>query len=305
MNQSTRDSFGEALLELGAINPKIAVVTGNLGSSIRATAFAKAYPRRFFDVGVAEQNMIGFSAGLALDGYTVFALSYACFSPTINFNTIRQSVCLNQANVKIVGSHAGLANSYYGFTHQGLEDLALARTLPNLIVLSPLDAKETKLLTYQAAQTEGPVYLRLTNPPTPLWPQADFSHPLLQKGQDLTILGTGPILTQVLSVLKKLPQTSVEIINVSSLEPYPIEIVASSVKKTKRLLTIEDHNLNGGLGELTLRHLAEENITDFRSILMGVTDLITHTAPNHQKIWSHYGLGPTNIQKKITHLLSL
>lgn len=303
--RSLRDGFGEALLELGQMNPKVVVVTANLGLSIRADAFAKAFPKRYFDVGVAEQNMIGVATGLALEGYTVFALSYACFSPTINFGTIRQSVCLNMANVKIVGSHAGLANSIYGFSHQALEDVALARCLPNMQVLAPIDACEAKLLTHKAAELVGPVYLRLTSPATPVVTVDGQQSVVLREGKDITVLGYGPVLTQALAALDKLPQISAEVINLSSIEPYPVTEVVRSVQKTGKLLCIEDHNVNGGVGELTLRVLHSNGINAFRSILMGVEDVISHTATDYQKIWQHYSLGTKTIEKNIKELFSL
>src|SRR3989338_8259153 len=164
----TRNGYGDALLDLGENNPDVVVLSADLAESTRALAFGKKYPDRFFEVGVAEQNMMGVAAGLALSGKIPFVSSYATFSPGRNWDQLRVSVCYSQANVKIAGSHAGLSVGPDGATHQALEDIAMTRVLPNLTVVVPCDSVQAKIATIAVGQMHGPAYLRLTREKTPI-----------------------------------------------------------------------------------------------------------------------------------------
>ncbi len=201
--KSTREGYGDALLELGQKDPNVVVVCADLTASTGSHEFAKNFPQRFVQVGVAEQNMAGISAGIALCGKTVFVTSYACFSPGRNYDFIRTQICYSNANVKIIGSHAGLSAGPDGATHQMLEDIAMMRTLPNTTVISPCDYWETKKAVIASTKITGPVYIRLHRESTPiLTNKADCFEPgrwtILKDGIDACLLGHGPVLDQVL-----------------------------------------------------------------------------------------------------------
>src|SRR3989338_3505331 len=199
----TRNGYGDALLDLGENNPDVVVLSADLAESTRAMAFGKKYPDRFFEVGVAEQNMMGVAAGLALSGKIPFISSYATFSPGRNWDQLRVSVCYSRANVKVVGSHAGLSVGPDGATHQALEDIAMTRVLPNLTVVVPCDYEEAKKCTRAAAGLSGPVYFRLAREKTPVFTTVDTPFKIgraeiLRDGDDLTIIGCGPVLYEAL-----------------------------------------------------------------------------------------------------------
>jgi transketolase len=247
---STRKAFGKTLIKLAAKNRNIYVVNANLVSALFLKKFRQRFPSRFIECGVAENNAAGVAAGLAKAGKIVFLTSFSCFSPAINWATIRQSICYNNLPVKIIGSHSGLLSSTLGATHQMLCDIALTRCLPNMEVFAPLDAQETKLITQTIACSRKPAYLRLVRPDTPCFYnyQRKFTigkNDILQKGKDLTVLGYGSVLLQAFDIKDK----SVEIINCASIKPLDEETIIKSAKKTKNVIVIEDHQKNGGLGE--------------------------------------------------------
>ena len=247
---SIRKAFGKTLIQLAAKNRNIYVVNINLASALFLKKFRQRFPSRFIECGVAENNAAGVAAGLAKTGKTVFLCSFSCFSPGINWATIRQSICYNNLPVKIIGAHSGLLTGELGATHQMLKDIALTRCLPNMEVFAPLDAQETKKITTAITYSSKPAYLRLVRPDTPCFydSKQKFTigkNDILQKGKDLTILGYGPILLQALDIKDK----SIEIINCSSIKPLDKEIILKSAKKTKNVIVIEDHQKNGGLGE--------------------------------------------------------
>lgn len=264
-DKPTRDGYGEALLKLGKKNKNVVVVSADLGESMRTQAFAKAYPDRFIEVGVAEQNLVGVSAGLALSGKIPFATSYAVFSPGRSWDQLRVSVCYSKANVKIVGGHTGLTVGEDGATHQALEDIAITRVLPNLVVLVPCDFIEAEKATLAAAEYIGPVYLRLTREksPTLTSPETPFkigkAH-ILRAGSDITLIGCGPILGEALKAAEELAKAgiSAEVINNSSIKPLDEMTLLTSIKKTLAVVTVEEHQVAGGLGsavaELTSIH---------------------------------------------------
>jgi transketolase len=250
VKSSTRKAFGKTLIKLAAKNRDIYVVNINLASALFLKKFKQRFPSRFIECGVAENNAAGVAAGLAKSGKIVFLTSFSCFSPGINWATIRQSICYNNLPVKIIGAHSGLLTGSLGATHQMLEDIALTRCLPNLEVFAPLDAQETKLITQAIVHSHRPAYLRLVRPDTPCFYDCQHKftigkNDILQKGKDLTILGYGSILLQALDIKDK----SVEIINCASIKPLDEETILKSARKTKNIIVVEDHQKNGGLGE--------------------------------------------------------
>lgn len=298
MFKSTRDGFGEALLELGKTRKDVYVIDADLKESLRVSEFAKKYPDRFIECGVAEQNMIGVAAGLALTGKTVFATSFACFSPAISWNQIRIAVCYSQANVKIVGSHAGLATGMDGASHQALEDIALMRVLPNMVVLVPAHYRQAVELTRLAAEYVGPVYLRLARPEMEaargkrLAVRVGGSE-ILRRGNKLTIIGCGIILGEAMKAAEKL---DAEVINCYSVKPLDEKTILESVKKTKKVITIEDHSVIGGLGSAVVELLGQKYPVPIK--ILGVQDKFGESARDYRQLWEKYGLVSDTIIKE-------
>lgn len=298
-NKSSRDGFGEAMLYLGAKNKNVVVVSADLAESTRVDKFAEKFPHRFFEVGVAEQNMMGIAAGLALSDKIPYATSFGVFSPGRNWDQIRVSVAYSKANVKIIASHTGLAVGEDGASHQALEDIALMRTLPNMTVIAPADYNETKKATIMAAKIKGPVYIRFARQASAEITSNNSSFKIgkanvLKTGKDLTIIGCGPILEEALLAEKELKKKniSVEIINCHTIKPLDKATILRSVKKTKHLITIEDHQKAGGLGSAIAEMLAENYPTKMQ--IIGVKDSFGESG-KPKELWDKYGLNYPNI----------
>lgn len=253
-SKGCRDGFGDALLELGAENPDVVALCADLTESTRVEKFAKKFPERFVEVGVAEQNMMGMAAGMALVGKIPFVTSYATFSPGRNWDQLRVSVCYSNTNVKIIGAHAGISVGADGATHQALEDLAITRVLPNLVVLSPCDYWETFKAVKAAAVWPGPVYIRFGREKTPVFTKKEMPFEIgkanvLREGRDTTIFGTGPLVYKGLEVAEELEGQGIhcEVINIHTLKPLDVASVMISAKKTGAVVTVEEHQTIGGL----------------------------------------------------------
>lgn len=301
MQKSTRNAFGEELIKQAGREPRIVVVSADLASSLRVRKFSRKFPKRFYEVGVAEQNAAGVAAGLALGGKIPFLVSFACFSPYLNWGQIRQSIALNKANVKIVGSHAGLATGPDGATHQALEDIALMKVLPNLKVFAPLDFNETKKVVRSIIKDEGPCYLRLTRPETVVYPTHKFeigNPQVLKRGRSITLIGFGPILAETIDRFEK-ELTGVEIINCPTLKPLDPQIIIRSIEKTKKVVTLEDHQLNGGLGS-TIAEIIAENKLKTSLVRIGVNDRFGESARDHKELWKKYLWAP--LKKALSQL---
>lgn len=253
--KSTREGFGEALVELGKINKNVVALCGDLTESVRATEFAKQHPERFFQCGVAEANMVGMAAGLALEGKIPFVTSFGSFVPNRCLDHIRQSVCYNQVNVKFASTHCGLITGEDGATHQPLEDIAIMRALPGMTILVPADFNEAKKAALAAARVHGPVYIRLTRPGTEMLTSERSEFKLgklsvLKEGKDLAIISCGPILEQVMLAAKELEKKKikVKVVNCHTLKPIDAEGLVMAACETGAVLTVEDHQVYGGLG---------------------------------------------------------
>jgi len=300
---SIRQSFGDTLYELGSIMPDLYVVSMDLRESMRLTRFANKFRSRFIECGVAENNAAAVAAGLAKAGKTVFLATFACFSPGLNWSTLRESICYNNANVKIVGGNAGLMNDTNGATHQMLEDISLMRSIPNMEVFSPIDAIETAKVVKAIARTKTPAYLRIVAPETQVFfPQSlsftiGKSH-ILQKGSIVTVLGHGPILTSAFSIKKP----SLEIINCSSIKPLDEKTILSSIKKTGRCIVIEDHQKNGGLGEAVASLILTSGLK-CKFIHLGVNNLFGQSAKDYQQLFSYYHIGQKDLEMAIKNIL--
>lgn len=262
----TRNGYGDGLIEAAKQNPNVIALTADLADSTRVLAFQKQFPERFIECGVAEQNMIGMAAGLALTGKIPFASSYATFVPGRAWDQIRVSVCYTKANVKIIGAHAGVSVGPDGATHQALEDIAMVRALPNLTIIVPCDYEEARKATLAAAKHVGPVYLRLTREKSPIITTKTSSFKIgastiLKSGRDVTIIACGPLMYEALLAAETLQQNGIEaeVINASTIKPFDEKTLLKSVKKTGCCVTVEEHQITGGLfgavSETLSRHL--------------------------------------------------
>ena len=262
-SKDTRSGFGEALLELGKQNPNVVALCADLTGSVKMDAFAKEFPDRFIQVGIAEANMIGMAAGLTIGGKIPYTGTFANFSTGRVYDQIRQSVAYSNKNVKICASHAGLTLGEDGATHQMLEDLGMMKMLPNMTVINPCDFNQTRAATIAIANHNGPVYLRFGRPKWPNFIPADEPFLIgkalmLSEGTDVSIFATGHMVWNALQACKILEEQgiSAEIINIHTIKPFDGEAVLASVAKTKCVVSAEEHMRNGGLGDSIAQLLA-------------------------------------------------
>ncbi|HEU5319714.1 MAG TPA: transketolase C-terminal domain-containing protein, partial [Methylomirabilota bacterium] len=262
--KATRDAYGHALLELGADDPRIVVLDADLSRSTRTEWFQQKFPDRFFNLGIAEQNMVGVASGLALTGLIPFATTYAIFVGRA-YDQIREAVCYADTNVKVVATHAGLAASYDGGAHQGIEDLALMRVIPRMTVLSPADYNEARQAVRAAAGFPGPVYIRLQKEPVPVITPPDRPFVIgrvttLAEGDDVALVATGSLTARALAAAGALREEGVAaaVVNVSTLKPLDAAAVRRAVARAGCAVTVEEHNRYGGLHEAVLAALAGE-----------------------------------------------
>lgn len=304
---ATRDAYGEALKELGANNENIVVLDADLSGSTKTSVFAKAYPHRFFNVGIAEQNLIGTAAGLATAGKIPFASTFAMFATGRALEIIRNSVCYPKLNVKIAATHAGLTVGEDGATHQALEDISLMRSLPNMVVLSPADAIETKQCIIKAAEHNGPVYIRLGRAKVPVILDENYDFEIgrgieLKGGRDITIIATGVMVEKALSASERLAEEgiSARVINMASIKPIDEDIIIRAAKETKGIVTVEEHSIIGGLGSAVAEVVVEKQPT--RVIRIGTMDTFGESGDGFELL-EKYGLNVENIMSKAKELL--
>ncbi len=274
-NKDTRSGFGAGLYELGTINPNVVALCADLIGSLKMEKFAESFPERFFQSGIAEANMMGVAAGMAVTGKIPFAGTFAEFATGRVYDQLRQSVCYSQANVKIAASHAGITLGEDGATHQTMEDIALARALPHMTVINPCDYNQTRLATLAAANWEGPLYLRFGRPSVPNFTPVDGPFEIgkawmIQPGEDLTILATGHLVWEALEALKILAQKRIraELINIHTISPLDEKAIIESARKTGAVITAEEHLVTGGLGEAVAGLLARHNPVPMRMVAM-------------------------------------
>ena len=261
--KATRQSFGEELANIGEKNEKIVVLDADLSSATKTNIFAKKFPNRFFDMGIAEQNMIGTAAGLATCNKIPFVSTFAMFAAGRAYNQIRNSICYPKLNVKICATHAGITVGEDGATHQMLEDISLMRTIPNMTVMCTSDDAQTKWAIREISKFEGPVYLRLCRLATPkIYENEKFEIGKgiqLGEGTDATIIATGVVVSEAIEAMEKLKSKgiNIRIVDMHTIKPIDKEIIIKSAKETKNIITIEDHNIIGGLGSAVCEVLAE------------------------------------------------
>jgi transketolase len=295
----TRNGFGEGLIQLGRDNPNVVALSADLAESTRVLDFAKEFPNRFIQCGVAEQNMMGVAAGLALYGKIPFLASYATFSPGRSWDQFRVSVCYSQANVKVIGGHAGLSVGPDGATHQALEDIAMTRVLPGLTVVVPCDALEARKATMAIGTIYVPVYLRLTREKTPIITTEDTPFELgkaniLKEGSDIALIGVGPVLYNGLLAALELEKQgiSVMVINSHTVKPLDDKTILEAAKKCKAVVTLEEHQITGGLGGAVCELLSAQLPTPV--IRVGIKDHFGESGEPNQLI-EKYGLGVNGI----------
>jgi transketolase len=265
VKKATRDGFGDGMTELGRENPKVVALCADLIGSLKIQTFIDENPERFFQVGVAEANMMGIAAGLAIGGKIPYTSTFANFSTGRVYDQIRQSIAYSHKNVKICASHAGLTLGEDGATHQILEDIGMMKMLPGMSVVNPADYNQTKAATKAIADHHGPVYLRFGRPSWPVFmPEGEFvlgKAILMNPGSDLTLVATGHMLWYAVEAAKELQKMghSIELINIHTIKPLDEEAILKSVAKTGRCVVAEEHQRNGGLGESIAGLLARNN----------------------------------------------
>jgi transketolase len=296
----TRNGFGEGLLALGEINKDVVALCADLAESTRMLPFKEKYPDRYIELGVAEQNLATIASGLANYGKIPFIASYATFSPGRNNEQIRTTISINKVPVKIVGSHAGVSVGPDGATHQALEDMALMRVQPNMTVLSPCDSEEARKATLAAALHDGPVYIRLAREKTPLMTTTktpfEFGKVLEMwkvKDPEVVIFATGPLLYNALMAAQKLEKSiPVTVVNVHTIKPLDTEAVIKLAKKAKSVVTVEEHQIAGGLGSAIAEVLSANCAVPIEFI--GVHDSFGQSGEPSELI-EHYGMGVSHI----------
>ncbi len=304
----TRQGFGEGLWMAAQENPRVVALAADLSESIQMTRFKQDFPERFFQAGVAEANMIGVAAGLTIGGWIPFAGSFVNFITARVFDQIRQSVAYSNKNVKLVGSHMGLTLGEDGATHQNLEDLAMMRSLPNMTILSPCDAIQTRQATLAAARHHGPVYLRFGRPKWPVFIPEDMPFEIgkaqiLVEGSDVTIIAVGHMVWQALEAAEILEKQGIqaEVINMHTIKPLDEQAVIRSAQKTGAVVTAEEHQKYGGLGGAVAEVLSEHFPVRMQRI--AVDNRFGESGKPHQLL-KKYGLTPQNIAEAAQRLLN-
>ncbi len=305
--KDTRSGFGAGLLELGQTNPDVVALCADLTGSLKMDAFQKEFPERFFQVGIAEANMIGLAAGLSITGKIPFTGTFANFSTGRVFDQIRQSVAYSDKNVKICASHAGLTLGEDGATHQILEDLGLMKMLPGMTVINPCDYNQTKAATIAIANYDGPVYLRFGRPVVPNFTAPDQKFEIgkavmLNEGTDVTIVCTGHLVWKCIEAGHILAEMgiSAEIINIHTIKPLDDAAILQSVAKTKCVVTAEEHQMNGGLGDSVCQLLARNTPTPVE--MVAVNDSFGESG-TPEALMTKYGLDTPNVVEAVQKVL--
>lgn len=319
---TTRTGFGEGLVLAGDADPNVVGVCADLTESTQMHLFKKKYPDRFVQVGVAEQNLAGVAAGMAAAGKIPFMASYAIFSPGRNWEQIRTMICYNNLNVKIIGSHAGVSVGPDGGSHQALEDIAMMRVLPRMAVISPCDAIEAKKATVAAAKMKGPVYIRLNRDKTPVITTAETSFEIGKAqivwhsgraggvGEDVEIIrtqvgiiATGALLHKALVAARELESEgiTVTVMNLATIKPLDTTAIIEFAKNTGAIVTVEEHQIAGGMGSSVAECLAQNNPVPIEFV--GVADQFGQSGKPNELI-EHYGMGVSHIKAAVKKVLA-
>ena len=273
IKKATREAYGEALAELGKINENVVVLDADLSGSTKTSVFKKAFPERHFNVGIAEADLGGTAAGLAASGKIAFASTFAMFAAGRAFEQIRNTVAYPKLNVKIAPTHAGISVGEDGASHQSVEDIALMRSIPGMVVLSPADAVETKKMVFAAAEYDGPVYIRMGRLGVPVLFDDNYDFQIgiantLRDGKDVTIAATGLMVAEAVKAAEELEKEgiSVRVINVGTIKPLDGEAILKAAQETKFIVTAEEHSVIGGLGSAVSEFLSEVHPTKVKKV---------------------------------------
>lgn len=296
---ATRDAYGEALVELGRERRDVVVLDADLSKSTKTASFAKIFPERFFNMGIAEANLMGTAAGLAAAGKTPFVSTFAVFATGRAFDQVRNSIAYPHLNVKICATHAGISVGEDGASHQSIEDIALMRSLPGMTVIVPADGPETKQAVRAAAEYKGPVYIRLGRSGVPVIFDTDYKFTIgraavLRQGEDVALLACGIMVAEALEAARQLAEKGIRaaVLNVSTIKPLDVEAVVKAARATGAVVTCEEHNIIGGLGSAVAEVLGEECPVPLERI--GVRDTFGQSG-KPAELLEHYGLTAAHI----------
>jgi transketolase len=306
--KATRDGFGDGLLEIGRQNPEVVALCADLAGSLKMDAFIKEFPERFFQVGIAEANMMGIAAGLATGGKIPYTGTFANFSTGRVYDQLRQSVAYSEKNVKVCASHAGVTLGEDGATHQILEDIGLMKMLPGFVVINPCDYNQTKAATMAIAEYHGPVYLRFGRPGWPVFIPENMPFEigkalLMQEGTDVTIFATGHLVWKSMEAARQLAEKgiSVELINIHTIKPLDEEAIFDSVQKTRCAVTAEEHQIAGGMGESIARVLARRLPVPMEFV--GVNDQFGQSG-KPEELLDKYGMSTQHVVQAVERVLA-
>jgi transketolase len=307
---ATRVAYGKSLVELAKSNQDIVVLDADLSSSTQTKFFAKEFPERFFNMGIAEANMVSTAAGLAKAGKIPFVSSFAMFATGRAWEQVRNSVAHNHANVKICATHAGLTVGEDGASHQIIEDIALMKSIPGMVVIVPADAKETEKVMQAATAYNGPVYVRLGRSALPVLFDDKYNFQIgkanvIEKGEDLSIMACGIMVSaavEAAKILKEKHNKSIEIINIASIKPLDTETIVNSALKTRNIIVAEEHNIWGGLGDSIASALLENCSEKLKFKRLGVNDSFGQSG-KAEDLLIHYGLTAENLVKLSLEML--
>lgn len=306
--KSSRDGFGEGIVEAAQRNDNIVVLAADLANSVKLNDFIKKFPQRFIQTGIAEQNMCSMAFGLSSNGKIPFVVSHAVFLTSRAWDQIKLSICSTNSNVKIIGSHAGFSNGPDGLSAEPLEDIALMRVLPNMVVINTIDYEQTKKATVKIAKHKGPVYLRFSKAETPKITTKETPFKVgradvLIEGKDVSIISCGPITYDALVAAKNLKakyKIEAEVISSPTIKPLDENTILKSVKKTSLVVTVEEHQIIGGLGGAVSELLSEKLPT--KLLRIGVNDTFGESG-SYEELKDKYGISSHHIEEKVLKLL--
>ena len=305
---ATREAYGKALVKLGKINDDVVVLDADLSKSTKTNDFLKAYPNRFFNMGIAEQNLVGAACGFATAGKIPFASTFAMFATGRAFEVIRNSVCYPKLNVKICATHAGITVGEDGGSHQGVEDISLMRSIPNMTVVVPADGIEAEKMIFAAAEFNGPMYVRLGRSAVPTIFEEDYNFEIgkgvvLRDGNDVTIIACGIMVNEALIAADILKEENINarVINISTIKPIDTELIIKAAKETKAIVTAEEHSIIGGLGSAVSEVVCENHPVVVKKV--GMNDCFGESGtPN--ELLAKYGLTAKDIVEKVKEALN-
>jgi len=307
--ENLREAYGQALVEIGKRNKDVVVLEADLGKSTRSCLFQEVYPERYFEMGIAEQNMASTAAGLALVGKIPFIHSFAVFAAGRAYDQIRQAISIPGLNVRICGSSCGLSDFGDGSTHQAIDDVALMRAIPNMTVLVPVDAVEVKKMVEAVVEYKGPVYIRINRNDLPVYTPEDLECRIggiytVREGQDVVVFANGVMVSKAMEAAKVLQKEgiSVEVVNVSTVKPLDADALAEKAKGFKGAVVAEEHSIIGGLCSAVSLALKEKKV-EVPLEFVAVEDRFGTSASNYEDLLKHYGLSSENIYRKVKCLL--